>query len=95
MTVRNYEFTLIIQPQLEESAREALIDRYTKAMTESGGTAPVVARWGLRTLAYEIKRFREGYYVFYEGPIDTAYVAEIERTLNINENVLRYLFVAK
>ena len=67
MTVRNYEFTLIIQPKLEDSVRDALIERYATAMTESGGTAPVINRWGLRTLAYEINRNREGYYVLYEG----------------------------
>lgn len=95
VTVRNYEFTVLIQPQLEESARKALVERYAKAMEESGGTAPVINLWGLRTLAYEINRFREAYYVLYEGPIQTSDVAEMERTLNINENVLRYLFIAK
>lgn len=95
MSVRTYELTILIQPQLDEQARNALIERYAKVMEESGGAAPTINRWGMRMMTYEINRFREAFYVLYEGPMDGTKIVDVERELNYNENVLRYLFVRK
>lgn len=54
---------------------------------------PTINRWGMRMMTYEINRFREAFYVLYEGPMDGTKIVDVERDLNYNENVLRYLFV--
>jgi small subunit ribosomal protein S6 len=51
--------------------------------------------WGVRQLAYPIKKFTEGYYVLYEAKIDPTRIKDIERSMQYNEDVLRYLVVRK
>ena len=46
-------------------------------------------------MAYEIKKFTEGYYVLYEAKIDPARIREIERNFQFNDDILRYLVVRK
>jgi small subunit ribosomal protein S6 len=49
----------------------------------------------MRQLAYPIKKFQEGYYVLYEAKIDPTRIREIERSMEYNEDVLRYLVIRK
>ena len=69
----------------------AVIDRTTRYVVASGGQIVKVAPWGRRRLAYPIDRYREGSYhiVVFESPAEA--IAELERSLQITEDVLRYL----
>ena len=69
----------------------AVIDRTTRYVVASGGQIVKVAPWGRRRLAYPIERYREGSYhiVVFESPAEA--IAELERSLQITEDVLRYL----
>jgi len=51
--------------------------------------------WGVRQLAYPIRKFTEGYYVLYEAKIDPTRIKDIERSMQFNEDILRYLVVRK
>lgn len=95
--MREYEVTIIIQPQLEESERNSLIEQVTELLVPGSDeeTKPVINLWGLRRLAYPIRKFTEGYYVLYEGSLDPARIKEIERSMQYMEDVLRYLVVRK
>ncbi|RMG95962.1 MAG: 30S ribosomal protein S6 [Chloroflexi bacterium] len=95
--MREYEITFIIQPKLEEAAREQLIERVLGWISGGDDSAekPTVNHWGMRSLAYPIKKFTEGYYVLVETKMAPENVKELERNLEIAEDVLRYLVVRK
>jgi small subunit ribosomal protein S6 len=95
--MREYEVTIIIQPQLEESERNNLIQQVTDLLVPGteDEAKPTVNEWGARRLAYPIENFTEGYYVLYEGSLDPSRIAEIERSMQYMEDVIRYLVVRK
>jgi small subunit ribosomal protein S6 len=94
--VRDYEVTVILQPQLEETERNQEIERLNTLLVPGKEEGALTANhWGLRQLAYPIQKFTEGYYILFEAKIDPSRIRDIERTLEFNEDVLRYLVVRK
>ena len=95
--MRDYEVTIIIQPQLEESDRNKLIERVSDLLVPGADeeTRPSINEWGLRRLAYPIQKYTEGYYVLYEGAVDSTRISEIERAMQYMEDVIRYLVIRK
>jgi small subunit ribosomal protein S6 len=89
--MRRYELMLILRPDVADDKAQAVIDRTTRQLVASGGQIIKVAPWGRRRLAYQIDRYREGSYhiVLFEAPPDA--LGEMERTLQITEEVLRHL----
>jgi small subunit ribosomal protein S6 len=89
--VRRYELMLVLKPDAPDERAAAVIDRTTRYVVASGGQIIKVAPWGRRRLAYPIDRYRDGSYhiVVFEAPAET--IAEMERSLQITEDVLRYL----
>ena len=89
--MRRYELMLVIRPDAPDERAAAVIDRTTRYVVASGGQIVKVAPWGRRRLAYPIDRHREGSYhiVVFESPAEA--IAELERSLQITEEVLRYL----
>jgi small subunit ribosomal protein S6 len=89
--VRRYELMLVLKPDAPDERAAAVIDRTTRYVVASGGQIVKVAPWGRRRLAYPIDRYRDGSYhiVVFEAPAET--IAEMERSLHITEDVLRYL----
>jgi len=82
---------LIIRPDAPDEKAAAVIDRTTRYVVASGGQIIKVAPWGRRRLAYPIDRHREGSYhiIVFESPAEA--IAELERSLQITEDVIRYL----
>jgi small subunit ribosomal protein S6 len=95
--MREYELTIILQPKLEDAARDELIERVVGWLTNNDETdeKPVINHWGKRYLAYPIKKFVEGYYVFFEAKVDPANITSIERNMQYAEDIIRYMFVRK
>ena len=89
--MRRYELMLVLRPDVPEDRIQAVLDRSTRAISEQGGQIVKVSPWGRRRLAYPISGFREGsYYILvFEAPSEA--VAELERGLNITEEVMRHL----
>ena len=89
--VRRYELMLVLRPDAPDERAAAVIDRTTRYVVAEGGQIVKVAPWGRRRLAYPIDRYREGSYhiVVFEAPAEA--IAELERSLQITEDVLRYL----
>ena len=89
--MRRYELMLILRPDVADDKAQAVIDRTTRQLSAGGGQIVKVAPWGRRRLAYQIDRYREGSYhiVLFEAPADA--LAELERGLQITEEVLRHL----
>ncbi|MBE5780001.1 MAG: 30S ribosomal protein S6 [Clostridiales bacterium] len=93
--MNRYELTYIIDTALEETARKELIEKFSSLIAANGGEIEKVDEtfWGKRRLAYPINDKPEGYYVLVTLKAPAELPREIERNLQINENVLRYLFI--
>lgn len=96
--MREYEVTVVLQPQLEDAERAQVVETVTQLLApgaEEGDETLTIDHWGERRLAYPINKHREGYYVFYDVKIDPARIRDIEQTMQYNEDILRYLVVRK
>jgi small subunit ribosomal protein S6 len=91
--MRNYELTYIVKPDLDPASQTALIERVTGVVTADGGTVVKTTQWGLRHLAYPIRRYREGLYVFSIIELEATALARVEQRLRLIEDILRYLLV--
>jgi small subunit ribosomal protein S6 len=89
--MRRYELMVVLRPDAPEEVVQAIIDRATRSVIGSGGQIVKVSPWGRRRLAYQIGQYREGSYfiVVFDAPPEG--VAELERGLNITEEVMRHL----
>jgi small subunit ribosomal protein S6 len=86
-----YELTYIVNPVLSEDQIKELGQRYETYIKENGGTILQSNDWGSRRLAYPILKKRNGYYfnVFFQAP--GGVIARLERAMEIEDDVLRYL----
>ena len=92
--MNRYELTYIIDTALEETARKELIEKFSSLITANGGEIEKVDEtWGKRRLAYAINDKVEGYYVLVTMKAPADLPREIERTMGINENILRCLII--
>lgn len=91
--MRHYETTFILRPNLGEDQFTEIIDRTCAIITGDGGTIIDTDRWGVKRLAYEIKKEVQGYYVNlnYAAPGNT--IDEVERIFRIDDRLLRYLTI--
>lgn len=88
-----YEHTVIARPDLSTQQAQALADTFGEVVTGQGGSVAKVEYWGLRNLAYRVKKNRKGHYLHLNVDAPAAAIAELERTQRIHEDVLRYLTV--
>src|SRR5487761_1818806 len=88
-----YENIFIARQDVSSAQVDALTDTFANLVTEHGGKVTKREYWGLRNLAYRIKKNRKGHYVLLNLDAPPAAVNELERNMRINEDVLRYLTV--
>jgi small subunit ribosomal protein S6 len=93
MQLRRYETVFVLRPDLGEAQTKETIKRIEDIIASSGGDVVERDEWGLRDLAYKIRRERRGYYARVDYVAPGAAVAEVERNLKLNDGVLRYLSV--
>ena len=92
--MNRYELTYIIDTGLEETSRKELIEKFSGLIQQNGGEVEKVDEtWGKRRLAYPINDMLEGYYVLVTFQSEGELPREIQRNLEINEHVLRYLII--
>ena len=91
--MRDYELVAIINPEVPDEEMERVIDRVNQLIASGGGEITKTEPWGRRRLAYPINGHREGFYVVEQFHIDPSATAELERSLRLIEDVIRYLLV--
>lgn len=90
--MKDYELTVLIHPDLEVDI-DAPIAKVRDLIKVNGGTITVEDNWGKKKLAYTIKKQDFGVYVYMEVKLPADALLKISNTLNITEEVLRYLLV--
>lgn len=90
--MKNYELVYVLRPAIEDDAKEAVLDK-VKAIIETSGEVEKVDVWGVKKLAYEIQKLREGYYVLVSFKATVDVPKELDRNLKINDNVIRHMVV--
>jgi len=88
-----YECVFIARQDISATQAEALADQFSGIIEENGGQVGKKEMWGLRNMAYRIKKNRKGHYILLNLDAPAAAVHEMERTMRLNEDVLRYLTV--
>ncbi len=88
-----YESVFIARQDISNTQVEALADAFSEIIEKGGGSVSSKEQWGLRNLAYKIKKNRKGHYTMFNIDAPSAAILEMERNMRINEDVLRYLTV--
>jgi small subunit ribosomal protein S6 len=89
--MRKYEVTFIVHPDLDEAAFNEVQERVKSWISDAGGKVTNVDLWGKKKLAYEIRKQTEGQYVLFETEMPPSFCAELERNLQLQESIMRYL----
>ena len=93
--MNKYELAVVVSAKLEDEERAATIEKVKEYISRFGGTVTNVDEWGKKRLAYEIQKMREAFYYFIKFESDSQCPAQVENSIRIMENVLRYLIVRK
>jgi small subunit ribosomal protein S6 len=88
-----YETMLVLDPEMSKEQIDGLVEKLKQFLGDRGAEVLKVEEWGVNALAYEIKKKDKGYYLLLYFNGDVALVAEMEKTLRLMEEVLRYLIV--
>lgn len=92
--MRKYEIMFIVKPDLEESAIKNVFESMKNLLIEQKATVVEEKDMGQRELAYEVKKYKTGYYFYFLIEAnDSKAVDEFDRVALINENIIRHLVV--
>jgi small subunit ribosomal protein S6 len=88
-----YENVFIARQDISGAQVDTLADQFTQLIADQGGEVKKRESWGLRNLAYRMNKNRKGHYVLFNIDAPAPAIAELERMMRINEDVLRYLTI--
>ena len=91
--LRNYETMYILKPTLDEDAIDTVTKKVDDQIAGVGGSVDKTEKRGRKRLAYEVKDFKDGYYVLTEFKADPAQIRELERLFKLNDDMIRHLIV--
>lgn len=86
-----YESMFILHPHLQEEQREEVLESFKALIIKKGGAVSDLNHWGMRKLATEIRKLKEGYYVVMIFSGDGNVVSDLERGFKLSDHVLRYI----
>ena len=89
--MRLYESVFIARQDITSAQVQAMADEFAEIITSAGGSIKKREYWGLRSLAYRIKKNRKGHYVMFNLETGPEALREYERIMGLNEDVLRFL----
>jgi len=93
-TSEKYELMYIINPNLGDEERAALVEKF-KTLAEQNGTVDELEDMGKRKLAYEINFLSEGYYILMKFTSGPDFPAELDRVLGITDGIMRSLITLR
>ena len=93
--MRNYELTLVIDPDLSSVDQKKLVEKVKKIVEEIKGKVSKVTEWGKKELAYPIKKRTMGYYFLCLLNLPEDGVEKLDKKLKVEEGIMRFLQVKK
>ena len=91
--MNNFEAVFLLSPEITSKARSECLESLENMINEKSGKTISNEDWGLRDLSYKINNYSKAFYNFYQIEIDGDKLEGIKKTLNQDENFIRYLFV--
>lgn len=91
--MNKYEVMFIVKPDMEEAQITKIAEDLKKVLTDNKAKLLEEKAMGQRELAYEIKKFKTGYYFLFVVETEAIAVSEFDRIAKINENILRHLII--
>ena len=91
--MNKYEMLYIIENEVSEEKKQAVIDKLSDIVTTSGGAVESIDKWGTRKYAYPIDYKTEGYYVLMNFESDANVPAELDRQIRINDDTVRCMIL--
>ena len=88
---RDYELGIVVNPDVGDEQARAIVERITHVIAAHEGQVVRVNAVGRRRLAYPIDRHRDGLYFYFDLIVEPQSIAEIERSLRVNEDIIRHL----
>ena len=88
-----YESVFIARQDISAGQVDTLADEMEKLISDNGGSVARREYWGLRNLAYRMKKNRKGHYIMFNMDAPSEAVQEMERNLRLHEDVLRYMTI--
>jgi small subunit ribosomal protein S6 len=88
-----YEHVMIARQDLSNAQAEGLIEHFGTILKDNGGTMVDSEYWGVKTMAYKIKKNRKGHYAFIRTDAPSGAVQEMERLMHLHDDVMRVLTV--
>jgi small subunit ribosomal protein S6 len=88
-----YEYTYIARQDIQPQQVDAITAEFAKIIDDNGGKVAKTESWGLRTLAYRIKKYKKGHYVHLNLDAPHAAILELERNARLHEDVIRYMTI--
>ena len=92
--VKQYETVFIVTPVLSDDQMKETVEKYTNFLKERGAEIVFTNNWGMRKLAYPIKKKTNGYYYLIEFKAEGSLIADLETAYKRDERLLRFLTVA-
>ena len=88
--MRTYETIFIVHPEVVGDDQTAIIDKYKTILSDQGAEVLNVENWGVRNLAYQVKKQSKGCYVLFIFDAEPSVIAEFERRMRIDEMVIKF-----
>lgn len=91
--MRKFEIMMILKPDLDEDQIRSVVERFVNIITDHNGEVTAIEPWGKRRLAYEIKDYKDGFYVLINYDADGSFNSELERNFRIVDSIIRHIIV--
>ena len=91
--MRNYEVVFVAAPTMTGDELDGFIGHIQSVVESKNGKIVKIENWGKKSLAYKIKRFREGYYVVLTIEGDGGTIAEVKRRFRVTDTIMRFISV--
>lgn len=91
--MNHYELTMVLDPNIEEEGITNLLDKVASIVVKNNGEVIEADRWGLQKLAYPIRKQEKGHYILLRLQSDIALIGELEKSLKLTNEVLRFMFI--
>jgi small subunit ribosomal protein S6 len=88
--MRHYEIIYIINPNQTDDEFNEIVEKFNNLVTAQKGVIIKTQKWGKQRLAYTVKKFNNGFYVFVDFCANAGVTTELERNLNLDDRIIKY-----